>query len=171
MKTLDTTGMFALASMMFVALAVPVAFGQSKSAGTGTSGQSCTSTATPQSRRWQHGYAYGMAMRNAWNRLDLTAAQKDQIRNIRASERPEILSLQKQISSQRKELRAAFQNGIFNQSLASQKLEQIAPIQAKLMGERYKEHKEIMAVLSSQQRTELHQFRSQALSHVPNQRS
>jgi Spy/CpxP family protein refolding chaperone len=171
MKRLDTTRMFALVSMMFIALAVPLAFGQSKSAGTGTNGHSSTSTATAQSRGWQHGSPYGIAMRNAWNRLDLTTAQRDQIKNIRASERPEIRSLQKQIWSQRKELRTAFHNGTFSQSLATQKLEQMAPLQAKLMGERYKEHNAIMAVLTPQQRTELRQFQSQALSHVSKQSS
>lgn len=165
MKKLDTTHMFALVSMMVMALAIPVAFGQSKSAGTGTSGQSSTSPATPQSRGCRYGSPYGVAMRNAWNRLDLTAAQKDQIKNIRVSDRPEIRLLQKQIGSDHRELRAAFQNGTFNQSLASQKLQEMAPLQAKLMGERYKEHNAIMAVLSPQQRTELRQFQAQAWPH------
>jgi Spy/CpxP family protein refolding chaperone len=158
---------FAMISMTLTLLAVPMAFGQPGSAASGTTGQSGTSSATHQAGAWRYRSPYAMAMRNAWNQINLTTAQENQIKKIRASDRPEIRALQKQIWSKRRELRAAFQKETFNESLASQKLVEMAPLQAKLMGARYDEHKQIMAVLTPQQRTELQKLQAQVWRNGP----
>jgi Spy/CpxP family protein refolding chaperone len=167
MKKLNTTRMFALSTMMFAVLAVPLAFGQSKSTASGTEAKSGTSMTTPQARAWRNESPYRASMRMEWKKLNLTASQKDQIKKIRTSDRPEIRGLMKQLWSKREELRATFDNGTFSESMASQKFAEMAPIQAKLMEERYKEHNEIMAVLSPQQRTELQQFQKEAWQNGP----
>jgi Spy/CpxP family protein refolding chaperone len=66
-----------------------------------------------------------------------------------------------QIQAKRRELRDANQSGSFSEALATQKLTEIAPLEAKLMGEQFKLHQQMLSVLTAEQKTKLEQSREQ----------
>ena len=66
-----------------------------------------------------------------------------------------------QIRAKRQEIRQASEGGTFNEALVAQKLGEIAPLEAKLMGERSKLHQETLAVLTAEQKAKLEQAREQ----------
>ena len=93
--------------------------------------------------------------------LDLTDAQKTQMKQIRESHSQNLRPLMEQIRAKRQELRQASQGGTFNEALVTQKLSEIAPLEAKLMGEQFKTHQEMLSVLTADQKTKLEQLREQ----------
>ncbi len=159
MKRLGRIQLLAAAAAMSTALAVPLAFGQNT--GTPPAGSSSGQVAGANGMPGRHMAYRNRMQRNAFRQLDLTADQKTQIRQIRQKERPEILALRKDVRAKRQEIRQAYQNGSFNEAVATQKLTELAPIEAKLMAERYKVHQEILSVLTPQQKEKLQQLREQ----------
>jgi Spy/CpxP family protein refolding chaperone len=69
--------------------------------------------------------------------------------------------LMEQLRAKRQELRQASEGGTFNEALATQKLTEIAPLEAKLMGERAKLHQETLSVLTAEQKAQLEQAKAQ----------
>ena len=65
------------------------------------------------------------------------------------------------LKTKRQELRQAEQGGTFNEALATQKLTEMASLQAKLMGERFKLHQEMQTVLTAEQKAQLDQMKAQ----------
>ena len=102
----------------------------------------------------------GAAFRN----LDLTDAQKAQMKQIRESHSQTLRPLMAQIRAKRQEIRQASQGGTFNEALVAQKLSEIAPLEAKLMGEQSRLHQETLAVLTAEQKAKLEQSREQRKS-------
>jgi periplasmic protein CpxP/Spy len=93
--------------------------------------------------------------------LDLTDAQKAQLEQIREANQQTLLPLMKQMRAKRQEIHQASQGGAFNEALVTQKLTEIAPLEAKLMGERFRLHKEMLSVLTPEQKAKLDQSREQ----------
>jgi len=58
-------------------------------------------------------------------------------------------------------LRQANEGGTFNEALATQKLTEIAPLVAKLMGVEARQHQEMLSVLTAEQKAQLEQARAQ----------
>jgi Spy/CpxP family protein refolding chaperone len=58
-------------------------------------------------------------------------------------------------------LRQANEGGTFNEALATQKLTEIAPLEAKLMAERARLHQEMLSVLTAEQKAQLEQAKAQ----------
>ena len=58
-------------------------------------------------------------------------------------------------------MRQANTGGTFNEALATQKLTEEAALKAKLMGEQFKLHQEMLSVLTPEQRTQMEQLREQ----------
>ncbi|HZM87661.1 MAG TPA: Spy/CpxP family protein refolding chaperone [Blastocatellia bacterium] len=145
----------ALAAALALAIAVPVAIAQSKDAG---------------GKRQRHAEGRGHEMRGgdrmgaAFRNLDLTDAQKAQMKSIRESHAQSVRPLAEQIHAKRKEIREASAGGTFNESLVAQKLSEIAPLEAKLMGERSRLHQEMLSVLTAEQKAKLEQTREQRKS-------
>jgi protein CpxP len=143
----------ALAAVMAVAIAVPFAIAQSQDTG-------------GQKRPHIEGRGRGMGgdrMAGAFFRnLDLTDAQKAQMKQIREAHSPTTRPLMEQIRAKRQEIHQASQSGAFNESLVAQKLTEIAPLEAKLMGEQSKTHQEMLSVLTAEQKAKLEQQREQA---------
>jgi len=136
----------ALAAVMAVAIAAPFAIAQSKD---------------PGAQR-AHGMRGGDRMSGAFFRnLDLTDAQKAQMKQIREAHSQTLRPLMEQIRAKRQEIRQANQGGTFNESLVAQKLTEIAPLEAKLMGEQFRTHQEMLSVLTAEQKTKLEQQREQ----------
>jgi len=93
--------------------------------------------------------------------LELTDAQKASLKQIRQSFGERTKSLREQLHAKRQELRQAESGGAFNESLAAQKLAEVAPIQAKLMAEEARMRQESLAVLTPEQKTQLEQRRAE----------
>ncbi|MEW6129047.1 MAG: Spy/CpxP family protein refolding chaperone [Acidobacteriota bacterium] len=96
-----------------------------------------------------------------FKQLDLTDAQKEQIKQIRESHRATIKSLREQVHTAMREVHQANQGSAFDEAAVSQKLAQIAPLQAKLMAEEYKIRQETLAVLTAEQKAKMEQLREQ----------
>src|SRR6266498_1574826 len=94
------------------------------------------------------------------NRLNLTDDQKAKIKAFRASFLESNKPLFEQVQAKRQELRQASEGGTFNEALATQKLTEMAVLQAKLMGERFKLRQEMQSVLTAEQRAQLEQFKA-----------
>ena len=69
--------------------------------------------------------------------------------------------LLEELRAKRQELRQASEGGTFNEALANQKLTEMAGLQAKLMGERFKLHQEMQSVLTADQKAQLDQLKAQ----------
>ncbi|HJP90815.1 MAG TPA: Spy/CpxP family protein refolding chaperone [Pyrinomonadaceae bacterium] len=152
----------AIATLSAIALAASIAVAQSV-----TTGQSNTQS-TPTERRGfgrgEHkGHGWG-GMRNHgefFKQLNLTEDQKAKMKQIRESFAEQNKPLMQQLRAKRQELRQASEGGTFNEALATQKLTEIAPLEAKLMGERAKQHQEMLSVLTAEQKAQLEQARAQ----------
>ena len=96
-----------------------------------------------------------------FHQLNLTDDQKTRMKQIRESFGDRTKSLREQLRAKRQELRQASEGGTFNEALATQKLTEEAGLKAKLMGEQFKLHQEMLTVLTPEQRTQLEQLREQ----------
>ena len=156
MRKLSKVYMTALALGLSVVLAGPVAWAQSDSGNNGqtTQGDWAKKHGDRQARRERMKEAFA-------EKLGLTAEQKAQIQQIRANHRPNIEPLVKQLRAERQEIRQSIQGGTFNEALVTQKLTDMAGLKAKLMGERFKIHQEVLSVLTPEQKATLAQMREQ----------
>jgi protein CpxP len=98
-------------------------------------------------------------------RLNLTDDQKAKIKQTRQSFMESNKSLFDQLKSKRQELRQASEGGTFNEALATQKLTEMAGLQAKLMGARIQLRKQMLTVLTPEQKTQLDQLKAQSRDH------
>ena len=152
MSKLSRIQKISIAAVMAIAVAVPVAIAQSTD--TGASGRG---------GHWgDHGGrgGFGMGFRN----LDLTDAQKAQMKQIRESHSGTIRPIMEQLHAKRQEIRQASEGGTFDEALVTQKLTEIAPLEAKLQGEQVRIHQEMLAVLTPDQKTKLEQARQELKS-------
>jgi protein CpxP len=148
MKKLNRFQAVAVAIIMAVAVAVPVVFAQSTGGDDGHRGHK-----GHFGRRGGEGRIF--------SQLDLTDAQKEQIKAIHEKNRESLRPLMEQIRAKRQEIRQASEGGTVNEALVSQKLSEIAPLEAKMMAERARIHQETLSVLTPEQRTKLEQMREQ----------
>jgi Spy/CpxP family protein refolding chaperone len=150
----------AIASLSAVALAASIAVAQSVK----------TDQANQQGRRheWR-----GEGMKRGFhrggdaflNRLNLTDDQKAKMKQIRESFAERNKGLMADLKARRQELHQAGEGGTFNEALATQKLTETAGLQAKLMGERFKLHQEMLTVLTAEQKAQLEQMKAQSRTH------
>src|SRR5687768_1122878 len=96
-----------------------------------------------------------------FGQLNLTEDQKAKIQQIRESFAQRNKPLRQELRAKRQELRQASGGGTFNEALATQKLTEMASLEAKLMGERAKLHKEMLSVLTAEQKAQLEQSKAQ----------
>jgi Spy/CpxP family protein refolding chaperone len=111
-----------------------------------------------------HGFG-GMREGGFFRQLNLTEDQKTKIKQIRESFAQNNKPLMEQLRAKRQELRQASEGGTFNEALATQKLTEIAPLEAKLMGERAKLHEATLSVLTAEQKAQLEQAKAQFKTH------
>lgn len=160
MSKLSRIQKVAIAAVMAIAVAVPVAIAQSNEAG----------HEKGRGRWGEHGRRGGRGMMGFRN-LDLTDAQKAQMQQIRESHSQNLRPVMEQIRAKRQEMRQANEGGTFNEALVTQKLIEIAPLEAKLQGERFRLHQEMMSVLTPEQKTQFDQSRQQFKSKWAERRS
>jgi len=158
MKKLGKVKILAIASLSAVVLVASIAVAQSvKTDRGGEQG--------PR-REWHgEGAKRGFHGGGVFNRLNLTDDQKAKMKQIRESFAERNKPLLEQLRTKRQELRQASEGGTFNEALATQKLTEMAGLQAKLMGERFKLHQEMQSVLTAEQKTQLEQMKAQFKDH------
>ena len=162
MKKLGKIKTLTIASLSAVALAAPIAFAQSTT----------TTQDTPQAtgeRHGGHGKGWGGDGGERGGRMggmmfrgvNLTDDQKAKMKEIGQSFRESTKSLHEQLRAKREELRQASEGGTFNEALATQKLQESAGLQAKLMGEQFRMRQQMLSVLTPEQKTQLEQKRAE----------
>ena len=150
----------AIATLSAIALAASIAVAQTVSTG--------QDTTQGQQKQWQrHGrgerreHGWGGMHGGAFRQLNLTDDQKAKMKQIRESFAQSNKPLREQLRAKRQELRQASEGGTFNEALATQKLTEMASLEAKAMGERFKLHQEMLSVLTPEQKTQLEQQKEQ----------
>ena len=165
MKRLGKIKTIAFASLATVAVAAPIAIAQT----TGQEGQR-RSRAEGRGEGFGKGEGRGGDHRGGFGRrggfggfhgVELTDEQKTRLQQIHQSFGERTKGLHEQLRAKRQELRQAESGGTFNEALATQKLTEAAVIEAKLMGERFRVHQEMLSVLTPEQKTQLEQQREQ----------
>jgi periplasmic protein CpxP/Spy len=148
-----TSKFFALALAGLMALAVPCAWAQT---GNGQNGR-------PEWRDGGHkrGHRGGFGMGRGFANLNLTDAQKAQMKQISESYRERTKALHQELRTKEQELRQASEGNTFNEAFATQKLTEAAALRAKLMGEQFKLRQEMQAVLTPEQKQQIEQQREQ----------
>ena len=160
MKKLGKFKLLAIASLSAVVLTVAsIAVAQSVKTGRGDG----------QGRRgaW-HGEGMkrgGFGGDRLFARLTLTDDQKAKIKQTRQSFMESNKPLFDQLKTKRQELRQASEGGTFNEALATQKLTEMAGLQAKLMGARIQLRQQMLSVLTAEQKTQLDQLKAQFKDH------
>ena len=152
----------AIATLSAIALAASIAVAQ-----TVTTGQDNQTQGTrPEWRGRGRGDHKGRGMRGMraggfFRGLNLTEDQKTKMKQIRESFAQSNKPLRDQLHAKRQELRQASNGGTFNEALATQKLTEMASLEAKLMGERFKLNQEMLSVLTAEQKAQLEQAKAQ----------
>jgi Spy/CpxP family protein refolding chaperone len=150
----------AIATLSAIALAASIAVAQTVTTDQGT--QQGTRTERRGGRGGHKGHGWGgMREGGFFRQLNLTEDQKAKIKQIRDTFAQTNKPLRDQLRAKRQELRQANEGGTFNEALATQKLTEMASLEAKLMGERHKLHQEMLSVLTAEQKAQLEQSRAQ----------
>src|ERR1051325_8961336 len=147
---------FAIATISAIALAPSLLVARTVKQGT----QQDTQTKQHWGRGGHKGFG-GMREGGFFKQLNLTEDQKAKIKQIRETFAQTNKPLRDQLRAKRQELRQASEGGTFNEALATQKLTEIAPLEAKLMGEEHKLHEQMLSVLTAEQKAQLEQSRAQ----------
>lgn len=165
MKKLGKFKTLTIASLSAIALATPIVLAQ-----TSRTDQD-TNQATRAERRghgeghgegWGHRGGRGGGMHgDMFHGITLTEDQKARMKQISQSFRERTQSLHQELRAKQQELRQSKESGTFNEALATQKLQETAGLQAKLMGERFKMRQEMQTVLTPEQKTQIEQKRAE----------
>ena len=107
-----------------------------------------------------HGFG-GMRGDRLFSQLNLTEDQKAKVKHIHQNFAERNKPLRQEMHAKRQELQQARQGDTFNESLATQKLSEMAALEAKLMGERFRLHQEMLSILTPEQKTQLEQAKAQ----------
>ena len=157
MKKLGKFKIMAIASLSAVVLLASIAVAQKVKTERGEG--------DGQRREWRGGGKRGAHGGGLFSRLNLTDDQKAKMKTIRETFATNNKPLMEQLRAKRQELRQANEGGTFNEALATQKLTEMAGLQAKLMGERFKLDQEMQSVLTAEQKTQLDQLKAQFKEH------
>jgi periplasmic protein CpxP/Spy len=161
MKKLGKFKILAIATLSAIALAASIAIAQKVKTGRGDGQRSRGD--------WQRGHGRGEGEDGGWGgmrgaflqKLNLTDDQKAKIKQIRDSFGERNKPLREQLHAKRQELRQATEGGTFDEALVTQKLTDMAGLQAKLMGEEFKLHQDMQSLLTAEQKAQLEQAKAQ----------
>ena len=148
----------AIATLSAIALATSIAVAQTVSTSQDNTKGAHKGWHDGEGRR---GHGWGGMRGNAFRQLNLTEDQKAKMKQIRETFAQTNKPLMDQLRAKRQELRQADEGGTFNETLATQKLTEMASLEAKLMGERFKLHQESLSVLTAEQKAQLEQSKAQ----------
>jgi protein CpxP len=169
MKKLGKFKTLTIASLSAVALAAPIAYAQSTTTGQETQRVE-RGEGHGHGKGWGNKEGRGGREGRGWGGerggmmfkdLNLTEDQKTKLKQISQSFRERTQSLHQELRAKRQELRQASEGGTFNEALATQKLQESASLEAKLMGEQFRMRQEMQSVLTPEQKTQLEQKRAE----------
>lgn len=166
MKKLGKMQKLAIASLSAIALVASMAVAQTVQTDQGAQ-KSKSEWQGRDGKGGHRGHGKGMGGRDwgmhgaFFKQLNLTDDQQAKMQAIRASFAERNKPLREQLRAKRQELRQASEGGTFNEALATQKLTEMAGLQAKLMGEGFSLRQEMMSVLTPEQKTQLEQQKAQ----------
>jgi protein CpxP len=160
MKKLGKFKILAIASLSAIALAASIAVAQSVKTGQ-DNGQRSHGEWRGRGRGEGKHHGWGGMRGASLKQLNLTEDQKAKIKQIHDSFAARNKPLREELRAKRQELRQASEGGTFNEALATQKLTEMAGVEAKLMGERFKLHQETLSVLTAEQKAQLEQSKAQ----------
>jgi periplasmic protein CpxP/Spy len=150
----------AIASLSAIALAASIAVAQTVTTDQGA--QQGQHMGRHGGRGGHKGEGWGgMREGGFFRQLNLTDDQKAKMKQIRDSFAESNKPLRDQLRAKRQELRQASEGGTFNEALATQKLTEIAPLEAKLMASQHNLHQQMLSVLTTEQKAQLEQSRAQ----------
>jgi periplasmic protein CpxP/Spy len=154
--------MAAIATLSAIALAASIAVAQTVTPNQGNDQGTRTERRGGRGRGEHKGHGWGGMRRGEFfGQLNLTEDQKTKMKQIRESFAERNKPLRQELRAKRQELRQASEGGTFNEALATQKLTEMASLQAKLMGEQAKQHQEMLSVLTAEQKAQLEQSKAQ----------
>ena len=165
MKKLGKIRILTIACLSAIALAAPIALAQTTS-----TNQETQRVTRGEGHGRGHGEGKGWGGRGdgvgrmhggMFRGITLTDDQKAKMKQIGQSFRERTQSLHQELRAKRQELRQASEGGAFNEALVTQKLQESAGLQAKLMGEQFKMRNELRSVLTSEQKAQIEQKRAQ----------
>jgi protein CpxP len=159
MKKLGKFKILAIATLSAIALAASIAVAQTVKTDQGNGQRSRGDSQRGRGRG--EGKGWGGMRGGVFSQLNLTDDQKAKMKQIRESFAATNKPLREQLRAKRQELRQANEGGTFNEALATQKLTEMAGLQAKLMGEQVKLHQEMQSVLTAEQKAQLEQAKAQ----------
>lgn len=154
LKTLAIASLSAIALTASIAVAQTVTSGQDKGDGT-------KPTWRGHGRGMRDHHEFDGMRGGMFKQLNLTDDQKAKMKQIRESFAQSNKPLREQLQAKRQELRQANEGGTFNEALATQKLTEMASLEAKLMGEEFKLRQEMLSVLTPEQKAQLDQAKAQ----------
>jgi Spy/CpxP family protein refolding chaperone len=93
--------------------------------------------------------------------ITLTDDQKAKMQQISQSFRERTQALHQELGAQRQELRQATERDTFNEALVTQKLQESASLEAKLMAEQFRMRQEMQSVLTTEQKAQIEQKRAE----------
>lgn len=152
--TMRKQGKFAVLLTMALALAAPAVLAQS-SPPTSGSPMAKNVEGGNHRRHQRHHRGFGFA------KLNLTDTQKAAMKQVRENHKATLSGLREQMKAKHQELRQATNGGNFSEALAAQKLAEMAPLKAKLMGERFAMRQEVMNILTPEQKAQMSQMRTE----------
>ena len=152
--------MLAIATLSAIVLAASIAVAQTVTPNQDNGQDARSEWRGRRGKNKGHGMR-GMRAGGFFRGLNLTEDQKAKMKQIRQSFAETNKPLRQQLRAKRQELRQASEGGTFNEALATQKLTEIAPLEAKLMAERAKLHQEMLSVLTAEQKAQLEQAKAQ----------
>jgi protein CpxP len=163
MRKLGKIKIMTIAALAALALSVPIVLAQ-------TTGTNQDKQATRGERGERHGRGErgegwggrGEGMHGGMFRgITLTDDQKAKLKQIRQSFEASTKSLGEDLHTKRQALRQASEGGTFDEASTTQKLTEMAGLEAKLMGEQFKMRQETLSVLTPEQKTQLEQKRAE----------
>lgn len=161
MKKFTRIKTLALVSLSSIVLVASAAFAQTTSTTQDNTQQKARGEWRGHGKRGGHRGGFEGFRGAGFRNLNLTDDQKSKMQTIRQSFGERTKSLREQLRAKRQELRQANDSGTFNEALATQILTQEAGLKAKMMGEQFRLHQEMLTVLTAEQRTQLEQARAE----------
>jgi len=161
MKKLGKIKMLSIASLSAIALAVPIAFAQTTS--TNQENQRITrGEGHGEGQGWGDRGGRGGGMQGGMFRgITLTDDQKAKMQQISQSFGERTQSLHQALGAKRQEWRQVTEGDTFNEALVTQKLQESASLEAKLLGEQFKMRQEMQSVLTTEQKAQIEQKRAE----------
>jgi Spy/CpxP family protein refolding chaperone len=161
MKKLGKLKIMTIAALSALALSVPIVLAQTP----GTNQDKQATRGERHGRGEGRGKGWGgrgEGMHGGMFRgITLTDDQKAKIKQIGQSFRESTKSLRQELQTKRQALRQASEGGTFDEASTTQKLTEMAGLEAKLMGEQFKMRQETLSVLTAEQKTQLEQKRAE----------